>query len=106
MPERGEGYIPSEAREFKVPKPTETKGPETEEGQQAMRGTPEATGAPTHRLGAGETLITTEKAELNHGQETTKDIGARTGPNPSWSSDPSDTTSSKPQEGQDEVQDE
>lgn len=97
MSERRERHVPSEAKEFKALKPVETQGPKTEEGQNAMRGKPEATGVPASRRGPDGNLITTEKAELNHDQESTMDIEAGIGPNPSWSDDPSDTSTTDSQ---------
>lgn len=64
------------------------------------------TGMPANRRGADGNLITPEKAELYHSPVTTKEIEPGYGPNPSWSSDPSDSTAAERQDGRIEEQNE
>lgn len=93
MMERGEGYSPPEAENFRAEQetPDEKKGPATDEGRMAMRGEPVATGLGATRIGVDGNLITPEKTELYHSPETTPEIEPGFGPNASRVGDPNDS---------------
>jgi hypothetical protein len=104
--ERGEGLIPPEAKEYDAKKDVGTKGPATEVGRKAIRGEPEAIGASATRVGPDGNLVSPERTELYHSVETTKEIGAGIGPNPSWTDDPGDSATFDLQKQGTDAQDE